>query len=102
MVLDGQSLTATDVRTHLTKLEGLRERATILSDDDLVGQESELVETFGQAKGQLDSIENDLRKRLASLSPGDPKGMPDLDVIRDRLSRARREELDESGGNENG
>jgi hypothetical protein len=38
-----------------------------------------------RAVAQLNSIENDLRRRLARIAPGDPEGIVDVDVVRRRL-----------------
>ena len=53
-----------------------------------------LVATFGRAVGQLNSLETDLRRRLARLDPGDPEGRPDLGRLDERLQeRLARQEV---------
>ena len=57
----------------------------------------ELSSTLHQAVAQLPSIEEDLRRRLAKLAPGDPTGIVDYDALQDRLEeRAARQEIGES------
>jgi hypothetical protein len=45
-----------------------------------------LHDTINQAIGQLDSIEDGLRKQLAKVAPGDPEGMIDMSSLQDRLA----------------
>jgi hypothetical protein len=69
--------------------EALESRLSAIADSD-----PELVQTFGQANSQLESIESDFRRQLARLSPGDPDGIADLDQIKDRLAeRMARQEI---------
>lgn len=69
--------------------EALQSRLSAISASD-----TDLVQTFDQAKGQLESIETDFRRQLARLSPGDPEGIADLEELKDRLAeRKARQEI---------
>lgn len=69
--------------------ESLKQRLTAISDSD-----PELVHTFDKASNQLESIEDDFRRKLGKLMPGDPDGIADLDEIKDRLAeRLARQEM---------
>lgn len=97
LVMEDAALSEGDVRSRLELLDTLRQQApTVKQDiDSLQGVEHiELAQTFRQAEAQLGSLESDLRRRLARLAPGDPEGLVDLDVLRDRLSqRSARQEM---------
>ncbi|MCG9896290.1 MAG: hypothetical protein MH204_12525, partial [Fimbriimonadaceae bacterium] len=57
-------------------------------------EDSDLVGTFQSAVGQLDSLESEIRRGIAMVSPGDPEGEADLDRLQARLEeRAARQEL---------
>jgi hypothetical protein len=76
------------------KLQGNRPR--LLMDLELLMDPSDqiLKATALQALDQLPTLEEDLRKRLARLAPGDPDGRVNLDQLRDRLAeRAARQEM---------
>jgi hypothetical protein len=95
--MDDASLTEEDIKRRLRVIEELQGAAQDVKRDiqNLSGVEHlELAQTFRQAEAQLPSIETDLRKRLARLSPGDPEGIVDLDVLQDRLNeRSARQEM---------
>lgn len=81
-------LTEGDVRQALETCESLSTEArTLLTQlDQLPGMEDiELRQTFRRAANQLPSVEQDLRRHLARLSPGDPDGIVDLDSLAERL-----------------
>ena len=72
-----------------TEGESLRQMLESISDSD-----PDLVQTFEKANHQLASIEDDYRRNLAKLMPGDPDGIADLDEIKDRLAeRLARQEI---------
>lgn len=97
LVMGDEALTDQDVRARLALVEELRRQAPGVKSaiGILEGVEYlEIVQTFRNAESQLDSIEADLRKRLARLAPGDPAGLVDLDALQERLSeRAARQEM---------
>jgi len=89
LVMEDSSLTEADVRKRMATIHQLRGTGTALRDRLLsVGgpSEVELTGTLAAAVDQLDSVEDDLRRRLAALAPGDPAGMVDLDRLRDKLA----------------
>ncbi len=62
-------------------------------------EDGELLTTLESAEVQLDMIETSLKRRLASLSPGDPEGMVDLASLRKDLAEvAARHEVEEAVG----
>lgn len=92
--MGGESLGVSDIRRNLATIESLRISGAILKEDDLESADPELVETFRQAHGQLESLDNDLRIRLGRLAPGDPASLADLDALQERLAhRQARQEL---------
>jgi len=97
LVMGDAALKDQDVRARLKLVDDLRREAPGVKSaiGSLEGVEYlELVQAFRNAEGQLDSIEADLRKRLARLAPGDPAGLVDLDALQERLSeRAARQEM---------
>lgn len=94
LVMPGDPPSIPELKEKLQEIDDLRVTGQILSSEPVEALNSELVETFQQAQGQLDSIEADLRKRLARLAPGDPAGLADLDALQDRLAeREARQEL---------
>lgn len=77
-----------DVRRALeTSLSLSAEAPNLLAQlDQLPGMDDiELRQTFRRAANQLPSVEQDLRRHLARLSPGDPDGIVDLDSLAERL-----------------
>lgn len=46
----------------------------------------DLLSTFRQARSQLPAIEQDLRRRLGRLAPGNPDSLADLDALQARLA----------------
>lgn len=103
-VYDVPATTAAECRDLIARVQKLRDEGTPLllalsaqeSDDPEHGA---LVATLRDAIPQLDGIEEDLRRRLARLAPGDPEGVVDLDALRERMAeRAAREELGEAVG----
>lgn len=97
LVMGDEALTDQDVRDRIQVVDELRREAPGVKSaiGTLAGVEYlEIVQTFRNAEAQLDSIEADLRKRLARLAPGDPAGLVDLDALQERLSeRAARQEM---------
>ncbi len=96
VMADGAILGAADIRSRLDLVAQLRAAAPAIQQKlaPSGGQPDELSSTLGQAAGQLDSIESDLRKRLALLAPGDPAGIVNLDAIQEKLhEREARQEL---------
>lgn len=86
MTSDG--LNEADVRRALETCQSLgAEAPTLLTQlDQLPGMDDiELRQTFRRAANQLPSVEQDLRRHLARLSPGDPDGIVDLDSLAERL-----------------
>lgn len=90
-------LTADEVHGQLKALEELRVAAPTVLDRsrNLIGPDApQLVTTLQQAVGSLDGLENDLRRTLASLEPGNPKGIVDLDALQKEIAeREARSEL---------
>jgi len=86
-----------EVDRHLVAIEKLRTSGRDLTSRLSFLQSSEdqaLAETLKKAYGQLDSIETDLRRRLARLAPGDLRGQVDLTEIQEKLAeREARQEL---------
>ncbi len=61
---------------------------------DMGYEEQELADTFRRAMEQLPSLEQDTRVLLGKVRPGDPRGIPDLDALQDRLDeREARQEI---------
>lgn len=97
LVMEDNVLTEAEVRHRLETIHqlrgvgpALRDRLTSVGGPD----HQELVGTLHSAVEQLDDVERDLRIRLASLAPGDPLGIVDLDQLQDRLAeRAARTEV---------
>lgn len=57
-------------------------------------QDLELKSTLERAVGQLQSIEDDVRRQLGKVRPGDPAGIADLDAVNAKLSeRLARQEI---------
>jgi hypothetical protein len=93
---DPSGLSAQNCRSHLKLLVELRgESGRVIEDleEQSGAADADLLQTVRQAVQQLDHLEEDLRKRLGLLAPGDPAGAVDLDQVRDRLAEiaARRE-----------
>jgi hypothetical protein len=97
LILEEQVLSESDVRKRIETIHQLRGVGPALRDRlDSVGGpgEQELTDTLADAIEQLDSVERDLRIRLARLSPGDPAGIVDLEALKDKLAeRAARHEI---------
>lgn len=96
LVMDESVPTEPEVRRRIqsclqlrSERESLKQRLAAISDSD-----PELVHTFDKASNQLESIEDDFRRKLGKLMPGDPDGIADLDQIKDRLAeRLARQEM---------
>lgn len=98
LVMQDDVLTEDEVRHRLETIRQLRSVGPALRDRiSSVGgpEEQELAVTLASAVDHLDGVEKDLRTRLATLAPGDPAGIVDLDVLQDRL--AEREARTEVG-----
>lgn len=94
MVRDIQ--TETEVMQRLGLILDLKKRGPFLKLrlGDLGHEEWELSDTFRRAFDQLPSLEEDARRMLAVLRPGDPRGVPNLDDLQDRLGeREARQEI---------
>jgi hypothetical protein len=77
------------LKRHLDLVESLRSEGPLLQNQFAAvatSEDFELETTMRRAVAQLNSIENDLRRRLARIAPGDPEGHADLDVLKDRLN----------------
>jgi len=92
---DDPAMDVSEVRSRLALIESLHHDGPELAREvDALGPgDHELAETLRHAVAQLDSIESDLRRRMARLEPGDPAGLVDYDALQDRLAerRARQE-----------
>lgn len=89
-------LTESDVRKRLDSVGRLRHEAGSLRPrlGSLQLEDADLASTFEQALRQLDSVEEELRRTLGKLAPGDPASLVDLDALQDRLAeREARQEL---------
>lgn len=96
LIMNDRVLTAEEVKDLLKRLDQLRAEAPgVRGQLSLYGAQIEpsLATTFDHAVEQLDSVEEDLRKRLGKLAPGDPEGIADLERLQERLAerRARQE-----------
>jgi len=97
LVLMDEAPSREEVDAQLVAIEKLRTSGRDLTSRLSFLQSSEdqaLSETLRKAYGQLDSIESDLRRRLARLAPGDLRGQVDLTEIQEKLAeREARQEL---------
>ncbi|MBS1714445.1 MAG: hypothetical protein JST30_08935 [Armatimonadetes bacterium] len=96
LVLDEPTATVPELKERIASATRLQDESasllTLLSPFET--SEPELAETVKKAMSQLPSLEDDLRKRLARLAPGDPAGIADYRAIQDRLQeREARQEL---------
>lgn len=88
--------TETEVMQRLGVILDLKKRSSFLKMrlGDMGHENWELADTFRRALDQLPSLEDDTRKLLGVLRPGDPRGLPDLDALQDRLGeREARQEI---------
>ncbi|MFM7322369.1 MAG: hypothetical protein ACKO5K_12715 [Armatimonadota bacterium] len=90
--------TADQCRDLIARVRRLREESvgvvSGLEVDPGSVEGPELLSTVRHAVASLDGVEEDLRRRLARLAPGDPDGIVDLDALREKMAeRAAREEL---------
>lgn len=98
-LLQGETPTenAQGLRNWIQTVERLQGKSARLRMDlELLMDPSDqiLKATAVQVLNQLPTLEEDLRKRLARLAPGDPEGRVDLDRLRDRLAeREARQEM---------
>lgn len=94
--------TADEVRERLSLLPELRadgQRALAALEGEPRAADSAVLTTLRQAVRELDGLEQDFRRRLAALSPGDPEAAVDLDEIRQKLAEAAaRREVEEVAG----
>ncbi len=97
LVMDDTALTEGEIHQRLRLLDHLRQTGPELKTRlaSFEGSyDTQLASTMEHALSQIDSIETDLRKRLARLAPGDPEGIVDLDTLQERLEgRSARQEL---------
>lgn len=96
LVLDAPGATVPELKGLITASVKLQEEATSLQTllAPVAVDEAELADTVRKAASQLPSLEEDFRKRLARLAPGDPAGIADYRAIQDRLQeREARQEL---------
>lgn len=97
LVLQEDVLTVPKIRDRLRAIEVLRQHedpADGLLRGSVLSEDAELVRTVERARGQLDSLETDLRRRLAKMAPGDPDGIADLEQVNERLDeRLARQEI---------
>ncbi len=97
--------TADQCRDMVARVRRLREESSAvlagLESEAGIAVDPELSSTMRHAVASLDSVETDLRRRLARLAPGDPDGIVDLDILREKIAeRAAREELGAATGAE--
>jgi uncharacterized membrane protein len=96
------ALSAADCRTRLARLKELKPEAgailtNLRADNELTN--TELLSTLEAAAAQIDNVESLLQRRLASLAPGDPAGLVDLQALRKDLAEvAARHEVEEVVG----
>lgn len=104
LVMGDEVLTASEVRDRLATVESLRSSgAEVRRSLQVYGSDSdwELSSTLERAVGQLDSVEEGLRRQLGMLAPGDPEGRADLDRLNERLTeRSARQDLGLDGESE--
>lgn len=97
LVLMDEAPSREDVDAQLVAIEKLRTSGRDLTSRLTFLQSSEdqaLADTLNKAYGQLDSIESDLRRRLAKIAPGDLRGQVDLSELQEKLAeREARQEL---------
>jgi hypothetical protein len=97
LVLMDEAPSREDVDSQLVAIEKLRTSGRDLTSRLAFLQSSEdqtLADTLNKAYSQLDSIESDLRRRLAKIAPGDLRGQVDLTEIQEKLAeREARQEL---------
>lgn len=101
---DIPATTAGECRDLIARVRTLRDEGTPLlialsAQEEASPDDASLTATLREAIPQLDGIEEDLRRRLARLAPGDPDGVVDLGALREKMAeRAAREELGETLG----
>lgn len=97
LILDDQSLDTQSLKERIKRIDKLRLESVELRkrlDQAETSVDPELVGTVHKAADQLDSLQKDYRKRLAKLAPGDPLGIPNLDVVQEKLAeREAKQEL---------
>lgn len=89
LVMDQSQRTATEIRQELDLIERLQGRTSDLDQGKGLltrMDDGELIRTYNQAREQIRTIERDLRRRLATLAPGDPNSEPDYDALQERLA----------------
>ncbi|MFN3962028.1 MAG: hypothetical protein ACK4NQ_03515 [Fimbriimonadaceae bacterium] len=89
LVMDQSQRTATEIRQELNLIERLQERTDQLDQGKGLltrMEDGELIRTYNQAREQIRTIERDLRRRLATLAPGDPNSEPDYSALQERLA----------------
>jgi len=94
LVMDEEAVTEEDLRRRIATTKALQaegpEVQALLSQSG----DPDLKHTVERALSQLESVETDLRRRLAKLAPGDPQGLPDLEQLNEKLDeRMARQEL---------
>lgn len=97
-----ETLKADECRRRLERLQGLRgdSQQVLFSLQSQAGtDEVELLTTLRQAVDELDDRESELRRRIATLAPGDAEGEVDLQAIRSRIAEAEaRREVEQVTG----
>lgn len=96
LVMNSEVLTEEEVRDRIKASQRLQSEGLALQArlGDISETDSELIQTFKSAIGQLDSIESDYRKQLGMLRPGDPMGIANLDAVNEKLAeRMARQEV---------
>lgn len=89
LVMDQSQRTAAEIRQELDLIERLQGRTSDLDQGKGLltrMDDGELIRTYNQAREQIRTIERDLRRRLATLAPGDPNSEPDYDALQERLA----------------
>ena len=96
LVMNREAHTESEVMQRLGLILELKKNGPLLKMrlGDMGYEEQELADTFRRAWEQLPSLENDTRLLLGKIRPGDPRGLPDLDALQDRLDeREARQEI---------
>lgn len=97
LVMKNDEIEPEKLQSQIDLIERLRDSGPNVLESlnkELGIQEYNLVQTMRDALAQLDSLEDDVRKRLARVEPGNPEGIADLEALQERLSeRQARQEV---------
>ena len=97
LVMDEGFLTETELQHRLAVINELKIEAPLVQvgiSNPTSDEGRELSNTVHSALGQLGSIEEDIRRQLSKVAPGNPDGRVDLDALQERLDvRAARQEV---------